>query len=118
MRTATTPNIKTQPLTADRWRDFSELFNTSATTRHCWCTWPRTPSDYRTQTDAANRRSFKKVVDTAPAPPGVLAYVDGVVAGWCAVAPRHDYGRLTRSRATAPLDEQPVWSVVCFFIRH
>jgi GNAT superfamily N-acetyltransferase len=112
-----TPLIETYPLTPGRWRDVSELFNTSATTRHCWCLWPRITTDYRTHTDASNRRSFKKVVDTAKAPPGVLAYGDGVPAGWCAVAPRDDYSRLARSRTTAPLDEQPVWSVVCFFIR-
>lgn len=111
------PVIETHPLTPDRWRDLTDLFSTSATTRHCWCTWPRVTTDYRAETDAGNRRSFKKVVDTAKAPPGVLAYVDGVPAGWCAVAPREDYTRLARSRATAPLDEQPVWSVVCFFIR-
>jgi len=57
------------------------------------------------------------VVDTAAAPPGVLAYVDGEPAGWCAVAPRTEYKRLARSRATAPFDDQPVWSVVCFFVR-
>ena len=117
MTKPSTPAIETYPLTPGRWRDFSELFNTRATTRHCWCMWPRIITDYRTQTDARNKRSFKKVVDTAKAPPGVLAYVDGVPAGWCAVAPRDDYSRLARSRITAPLDEQPVWSVVCFFIR-
>src|SRR5882724_4062346 len=117
MTQRSTPVIETHALTPDRWRDFAELFSSSATTRHCWCTWPRTTRDYRTQTDATNRRFFKKVVDTATSPPGVLAYVDGVPAGWCAVAPREDYSRLARSRATAPLDDQSVWSVVCFFIR-
>jgi GNAT superfamily N-acetyltransferase len=111
------PAIETHPLTPDRWRDLSDLFATSAVTRNCWCMWPRITTDYRTQTDAGNRRAFKRVVDTATAPPGVLAYVDGEPAGWCAVAPREDYGRLARSRVTAPLDELPVWSVVCFFIR-
>lgn len=117
MTTPAAPVIETHALTPDRWRDLSELFSTSAVTRHCWCMWPRITTDYRTQTDAGNKRAFKKVVDTAPAPPGVLAYVDGVVAGWCAVAPRDDYLRLARSRATAPIDDEPVWSVVCFFVR-
>lgn len=111
------PIIETHPLTPDRWRDFAELMNSRYDTRHCWCIWPRITTNYRTRTDAANRRSFKKVVDTAKAPPGILAYVEGVPAGWCAVAPREDYKRLDRSRATSPFDEQPVWSVVCFFVR-
>jgi GNAT superfamily N-acetyltransferase len=80
--------------------------------------WPRITTNYRTRTGASNRRSFKKVVDTAAAPPGVLAYVDGAPAGWCAVAPRDDYPRLARSRTTAPFDDQPAWSVVCFFVRN
>lgn len=111
------PVIETHPLTPDRWRDFSELMNSRWDTRHCWCMALRIATNYRTRTDATNRRAIKKVVDTAAAPPGVLAYVDGVPAGWCAVAPRDDYPRLARSRTTAPFDDQPVWSVVCFFVR-
>ncbi len=112
-----TAEIETHALTPDRWRDLSELFSTSAVTRHCWCIWPRTTADYHQQTDATNKRSFRKIVETEPSPPGVLAYVDGVTAGWCAVAPREQYTRLVRSRATAQLDDAQVWSVVCFFIR-
>ena len=110
-----TPEV--HPLTPDRWRDFTDLFNSAAVTRHCWCMWPRMVTDYRNDTDASNRRAIKKVVDTAKAPPGVLAYVDGTPAGWCAVAPRERYPRLDRSRATKAIDDQSVWSVVCFFIR-
>jgi GNAT superfamily N-acetyltransferase len=115
--TATRPNIETHPLTPDRWRHLAELFDTAAVTRQCWCMWPRTTGDYTQKGDAANRRAFKKVVDTAEAPPGVLAYVDGVVAGWCAIAPRELYPRLDGARATTRVDDDAVWSVVCFFIR-
>lgn len=110
------PVIETHPLTPDRWRDFAALMNSRYDTRHCWCMWPRLASDYRARTDATNKRAIKKVVDNAPAPPGVLAYVDGVPAGWCAIAPRAEYPKLARSRATAALDDEPVWSVVCFYI--
>ena len=30
--------------------------------------------------------------------------------------PREEYGRLQRSRTLGPLDKQPVWSIVCFFV--
>jgi GNAT superfamily N-acetyltransferase len=73
-------------------------------------------TSYKHRTPAANRRSMKRVVDTAAAPPGVLAYVNGVPVGWCAVAPRDEYPRITRERVTAPVDDQPVWSVVCFSV--
>jgi GNAT superfamily N-acetyltransferase len=49
--------------------------------------------------------------------PGLLAYEDGVPIGWVSVAPREDYGHLSRSRhygATEP--EEGVWCIVCFIV--
>jgi GNAT superfamily N-acetyltransferase len=114
---STHPPIEAHPLTPDRWRDFAQLMSLRFDTRHCWCMWPRLTTDYKLRSGAANRRSMKKVVDDAAAAPGVLAYVDGVPAGWCAVAPREQYPKLDRSRATARVDGAPVWSVVCFSVR-
>jgi GNAT superfamily N-acetyltransferase len=109
--------IDTHPLTPDRWRDLAALFETSSTTRHCWCTWFRqSTADYRAKGGEGNKRTFKRIVERGGVPPGVLAYVDGEVAGWCAVAPRDEYPRLARSRTLKPIDDQPVWSVTCFFI--
>ncbi len=48
--------------------------------------------------------------------PGILAYVDGQPVGWCAVAPRAAYSALARSRILKPVDDQPVWSIVCLFV--
>ena len=42
--------------------------------------------------------------------------MDGEPAGWCAVAPRDEYVRLANSRVLKPVDEQPVWSITCFFV--
>ena len=64
---------------------------------------------------AANRRAFKRIVQTGE-PPGILAYSDDAPIGWCALAPREIYIRLERSRVLQPVDDQPVWSVVCFFV--
>jgi GNAT superfamily N-acetyltransferase len=49
--------------------------------------------------------------------PGVIGYVDGVPAGWCSAGPRQDFVRLETSRLLKPLDDQPVWSIVCLFVR-
>src|SRR4029453_13656025 len=35
---------------------------------------------------------------------------------WVAVAPRGEYPRLDRSRKLKPVDDQPVWSIPCFYI--
>ena len=112
----TTHRIEVHPLTPARWRDLVALFETSSTTRHCWCMWFRqSNAEYRAGGEQ-NRRAFQRIVRTAAAPPGVLAYIDDNPVGWCAVAPRDVYTRLARSRTLQPLDDKPVWSVTCFFI--
>jgi GNAT superfamily N-acetyltransferase len=35
---------------------------------------------------------------------------------WCSVAPREEFLRLGQSRILKPVDDEPVWSVVCFLI--
>ncbi len=54
--------------------------------------------------------------DTDPGP-GVLLYVDDVVAGWCSIAPRASYRRLLNSRTIPILDDRDVWVAVCFVVR-
>jgi len=49
--------------------------------------------------------------------PGVLVYVDDIVAGWCSIAPRRSYRRLLNSRTIPTLDERDAWSAVCFVVR-
>jgi GNAT superfamily N-acetyltransferase len=64
---------------------------------------------------AANRRKMKRLIDSGRVP-GLLAYVGDQPVGWCSVAPREEFGSLARSRILKPVDDQPVWSVVCFFV--
>jgi GNAT superfamily N-acetyltransferase len=58
---------------------------------------------------------MKRLVDSA-VQPGIIAYAGREPIGWCAIAPRTDYPVLLRSRVLKPVDEHPVWSVVCFFV--
>jgi GNAT superfamily N-acetyltransferase len=62
-----------------------------------------------------NRAGLQEVVSDGRVP-GVLAYVDGKAVGWCSIAPRSEFIRLETSRALPRLDDQPVWSVVCFYV--
>jgi GNAT superfamily N-acetyltransferase len=111
------PRIETHPLTPDRWDDLAALFETNAVTRGCWCMWFRLPTDeFRRCSGDGNRDALRQIVEEADVPPGVLAYLDGTPAGWCAVAPRHEYTRIARSRTLKPVDDQPAWSIVCFFV--
>jgi GNAT superfamily N-acetyltransferase len=48
--------------------------------------------------------------------PGLLAYREGRPVGWVSVAPREEFGRIQRSPTLKPVDDKPVWSIVCFFM--
>ena len=104
------------PLTADRWPDLEKLFGARGACGGCWCmTWRLTRSEFDRNKGAGNKRKLKRLA-SGKVPPGIIAYAGKEAAGWCAIAPREDYPRLADSRIFAPLDEQPVWSVSCFFI--
>lgn len=120
MSAAPSSSIAIHPLTPDRWRDLATLFETNAVTRGCWCMWFRTAtSDFRANEGDGNRRAFQRIVRGAAVAPGLIAYIDGTPAGWCAVAPRDEYPRILRSPTTKPADDRPAWAITCFFIaRH
>jgi GNAT superfamily N-acetyltransferase len=46
----------------------------------------------------------------------LIGYRDGEPIGWVSLGPRDDYARLKHSRVLAPVDEKPVWSIVCFVV--
>ena len=48
--------------------------------------------------------------------PGLLGYEGGRPVGWVSLGPREDYAKLARSPVMKPVDEKPVWSIVCFFV--
>lgn len=79
-------------------------------------TWRLTSSEYEREKGDGNRASFQAIVK-AGEEPGILAYDAGAPVGWCAVAPRSAFPRLARSRILKPLDDVPVWSIVCLFVR-
>lgn len=106
-----------QPATPDRWSDLEGLFGERGACGGCWCMFWRLP---RKQFDAgkgsANRRALKTIVRSG-AEPGVLAYRGDEPIGWCAIAPREEYVALERSRILQPVDDRPVWSISCLFIK-
>ncbi len=77
--------------------------------------WRLGSAEFERGKGAGNRRSLKRIVDSGEEP-GILAYAGAAPIAWCAVAPRERYRRLARSRVLAPVDDEPVWSIVCFFV--
>jgi GNAT superfamily N-acetyltransferase len=108
------------PLSPERLPDLASLFEQGGDPKWCWCTWYRLRNAGFSKGSAEGHRA---VLDRATREdaalgrgPGLLAYDGGEVVGWVSVGPREDYERLAHSRALYPVDDQPVWSIVCFVV--
>jgi len=108
--------LRIVPLTPRLWPQFERLFGERGACGGCWCMTPRLKrSDYERGKGEANKRSMKKLVDSGQTT-GVLALKSGRAVGWCSIEPRERILSLQRSRSFRPLDDRPVWSIVCLFI--
>jgi GNAT superfamily N-acetyltransferase len=109
------------PLTRETWPDLVDLFSRpgASVARGCYCMCYRRTGRLevpagRTYSET-NKRALKALVDRGVVP-GLLAYDDGRAIGWVSLGPREDYARLARSSVMKPVDDKPVWSIICFFV--
>lgn len=104
------------PLTSERWSDFEQLFGPNGAYGGCWCMWWRIKRrEFEKNGSDGNRSSMNSLVQSGKIP-GILVYSDGKAIAWCSIAPRADYDSLNRSHVLKPLDDTPVWSLVCLFV--
>ncbi|WP_392425557.1 GNAT family N-acetyltransferase [Barrientosiimonas humi] len=47
----------------------------------------------------------------------MVTYRDGEPVGWCGIGPREHIPRLVRSKLIRPVDDLPVWSIICVVVR-
>jgi GNAT superfamily N-acetyltransferase len=114
--TAPLSAIEVVPATPDRWADVVTILGGDGD-RGCWCQAPRGFTSGFGKSEPATRRELLRSQLEDDPPAGMLAYVDGEVAGWCGFGPRPGLPRLERSRTIPKIDDEPVWSVVCFNVR-
>lgn len=116
------PAVVIVPATPDLWADLECVFGSRGDSSRCWCQWFFDGSQVGgKELAASNKEALRAQVESGP-PPGLLAYLDGAPAGWCAVAPRPSYGRLRRSTVLPPLSgeafgDTSIWSITCFVVR-
>jgi GNAT superfamily N-acetyltransferase len=117
------------PANEASWEDLEAVFGTRGQGARCWCqrfklrpreAFSKFPAEERAfrlrqQTDCGHPES-----DTTS---GLVAYLDGEPAGWCAVEPRTAYEGLVRNNRV-PWEgrdedkaDDSVWAVTCLFTR-
>ena len=105
-----------RPATPDLWPALEDLFGKAGACNGCWCMYWRIGSDYNKRPRDKNKAALRRIIKRGP-PPGLLAFDGDLAVGWCEVCPREDLPHLDDTRLLKRIDDKPVWSIACFFIR-
>jgi GNAT superfamily N-acetyltransferase len=109
-------NLTIRPLTLQEWPALEDLFGRAGASNGCWCMYWRIGPRYRDRPRQDNQHDLRQLAASG-APPGLLAFDGGIAVGWCELAPRADLGWLAHARYLQPVDDLPVWSIPCFYVR-
>jgi len=106
-----------EPLTKTNWGKFVHLFGDKGACGNCWCMYYRlSKADYKEgKAGDGNKEAMHQLV-MQNKPTGILGFYEGQPIAWCAFAPREDFMKLEKSRVHKRIDDNPVWSIPCFFI--
>jgi len=108
--------LNIRPLTPALWPALEDLFGERGACNGCWCMYPRIGSAYRQRPRDENKADFRRIVRRGPAP-GLLAFHGDLCVGWCQLTPREDIPAFDRIWRLKRVDDRPVWSLSCLYIR-
>jgi len=108
--------LRIRSLTPDLWPALEDLFGELGACNGCWCMYWRIGSAYRKQAREANKAAFCEIVKHGP-PPGLIAFDGDMAVGWCQLTPRDSLPWLDRVWRLRRVDDLPVWSISCFYVR-
>lgn len=109
--------VAVRPVTGESWPALVDLFGQGGASNGCWCLYWIVGAAYHQRPRTENKEQLRSSVMTGPAP-GLLAFDDsGTALGWCRLGPRDDLHWLNRKPELAPVDDLPVWSLSCFYVR-
>lgn len=107
----------THPVTPERFDDFADVLNPHRRSTHCWCLSHRLRAKDIDELGDGSRESAARALAAREGGFGVITYRDDLPVGWCHVAPRADIPRLVASKLIRPIDDLPVWSIICVVVR-
>lgn len=106
-----------QELTSRNWKQYEELMGEKGGCGNCWCMYFRIPTkEFQENKPNGNKKLMKQLVKKNK-PVGLIAFLSKQPVGWLALAPREDYMKIENSRVFKRIDDKPVWSISCFFIK-
>jgi GNAT superfamily N-acetyltransferase len=105
-----------RPLTPGLWPALEDLFGERGACNGCWCMYGRIGAAYRKRPNAQNKAAFRAIVKRGP-PPGLLAFDGDTAVGWCQMTPRDAVPALDRAWRIKRVDNLPVWSLSCLYVR-
>lgn len=79
----------------------------------CWCLSHRMRTAQLVDGDEDRREEVMRGLCEGPVAPGLLAYVDGDLAGWVGAAPRSSMPYVERSRKLVRAHDDEVWVIIC-----
>jgi hypothetical protein len=105
-----------RPLTPDLWPALEDLFGKPGASNGCWCMYWRIGGAYRDRPPEKNKEALRRIVKRG-SPSGLVAFEGDVAVGWCQLTPRNALPWLDRMWWFQRVDDLPVWSISCFFVR-
>src|SRR5690349_20332899 len=113
--------LEVLPATSGRWPDVEAIFNARgcSVARGCWCMYYRRSGDRDALPGVtrgqASRAELRALVDAGKMT-GLVGYRGREPVGWISFGPREDFAKLRRSPVMKAVDDEPVWSIVCFVV--
>lgn len=107
-------DLTIRPLTDKTWPDLEALFamRGCSVAKWCWCVHYR----FAARAIPKDRKAALKRLAKGEPPPGLIGYRGKDPVGWISLGPRSDFAKLATSRIMKPVDDTPVWSVICFVV--
>ncbi|TPL05679.1 MULTISPECIES: GNAT family N-acetyltransferase [unclassified Mesorhizobium] len=103
--------IRFVEVTPETRAGFENLFEQPGAPKYCWCMAWRHSSREHSENDE-KKRMMMALID-AGTPVGIVAELGGRPVGWCSVAPRETYRKLSKQQNDTETD---IWSIVCFYV--
>jgi len=124
-----TTTLRIVPANEASWDDLQEIFGSRGAAARCWCQRFKLSPGESFGAVPAEDRALRLRQQTgcgdpdSPTTSGLVAYVDDVPAGWCAVETRPSYEGLVRvfrvpwEGRDEDRSDPSVWAVTCVFVR-